>query len=507
MAFSPNKKGQSAIEYLTTYGWMLLVVAIIGGSIFTTIQNQSSIQTNSKFSNRHIDVTDIAITEKTLQIELQSTTTDPITIQKIKLTNTDNTSLKTTNNTPTTIPLGQPQTIKLQNIEKTNTKNTYNLTITYNINTLTNLQTTGTITTPLKILTTVSIAWSSADDWNTATTEDSVVHENTQHTDYDNASNVRLGYSPSDPLYNNSLVAYYPLQEDSGSTAYDFSGNNNDGTINGSTVNQTGLLGTSAYSFDGTGDYIDIPSSPDVVTQLPMSLSAWVNIDTLPSNKGNDERILSKWPGGNTGYLLQAEQNYDHFRFVIHDGSNIHEVNGSGLNAINTGEWYHIVGVAYSDGNMRLYVNGDMIDENTNTFSIGSTTSTNLVIGRYSSSSSSKSWDGKIADVRVYNRSLSASEVGRLYNVTKGHIQPKTKTFSTAVKPDSKASADLNGQDINVTVVGSPSTTAPESHTVTLNGSGGPYSIPWANSHTEFEVNASLSTSNITDTPILKSLS
>ncbi|MFB6158762.1 MAG: hypothetical protein ABEJ95_03825, partial [Candidatus Nanohalobium sp.] len=78
--------------------------------------------------------------------------------------------------------------------------------------------------------------------------------------------------------------------------------------------------------------------------------------------------------------------------------------------------------------------------------------------------------------------------------------------FSSAVKPDLKSSADLNGQDINVTVTGSPSGTA-ENHTVTLNGSGGPYSIPWANSHTEFKVNASLSTSNITDTPILKSLS
>ena len=34
-------KGQSAIEYLMTYGWMLLVVAIVGGLIFTLVQNQS----------------------------------------------------------------------------------------------------------------------------------------------------------------------------------------------------------------------------------------------------------------------------------------------------------------------------------------------------------------------------------------------------------------------------------------------------------------------------------
>ena len=34
-------KGQSAIEYLMTYGWMLLVVAVIGGLIFNIVQNQS----------------------------------------------------------------------------------------------------------------------------------------------------------------------------------------------------------------------------------------------------------------------------------------------------------------------------------------------------------------------------------------------------------------------------------------------------------------------------------
>lgn len=33
-------KGQSAIEYLMTYGWMLLVVAVVGGLVFTIVQDQ-----------------------------------------------------------------------------------------------------------------------------------------------------------------------------------------------------------------------------------------------------------------------------------------------------------------------------------------------------------------------------------------------------------------------------------------------------------------------------------
>lgn len=33
-----GRRGQSTIEYLTTYGWMLLVVAIVGGAIFAFTQ-------------------------------------------------------------------------------------------------------------------------------------------------------------------------------------------------------------------------------------------------------------------------------------------------------------------------------------------------------------------------------------------------------------------------------------------------------------------------------------
>ena len=37
-------KAQSAIEYLMTYGWMLLVVAIVGGAIFSVAQGQAVVE-------------------------------------------------------------------------------------------------------------------------------------------------------------------------------------------------------------------------------------------------------------------------------------------------------------------------------------------------------------------------------------------------------------------------------------------------------------------------------
>ena len=58
----------------------------------------------------------------------------------------------------------------------------------------------------------------------------------------------------------NGLVGYWRFDEGSGSIAYDYSGNGNNGTlINGPTW-VDGILGK-ALEFDGVNDYVNIPDS------------------------------------------------------------------------------------------------------------------------------------------------------------------------------------------------------------------------------------------------------
>ena len=79
-------------------------------------------------------------------------------------------------------------------------------------------------------------------------------------------------------------VAHYKLDETSGSTAIDSSGNGNDGTINGATVNQIGYNGSvGAYSFDGTDDYVDIGhiSSLNFSRTDNFTISCWVNVNGI----------------------------------------------------------------------------------------------------------------------------------------------------------------------------------------------------------------------------------
>lgn len=71
-----------------------------------------------------------------------------------------------------------------------------------------------------------------------------------------------------------TLVGYWPFEESSGLTVYDWSGYDNDGTLTGAT-RSVGKYG-SGLTFDGSGR-VTVPNSPTLDT-LPggFTLSAWV---------------------------------------------------------------------------------------------------------------------------------------------------------------------------------------------------------------------------------------
>jgi len=78
-----KRKGQSAIEYLMTYGWMLLVVAIVGGAIFATVQGQCTTST-SGFSTSDVRVADFATNaDNQLAFELRNAAADPVEVTDI----------------------------------------------------------------------------------------------------------------------------------------------------------------------------------------------------------------------------------------------------------------------------------------------------------------------------------------------------------------------------------------------------------------------------------------
>ena len=146
-----TRKGQSAIEYLTTYGWMLLVVAIVGGAIFTTVQGQSNIQNSSGLANADVQIANFGITSgdsgDQLSIELRSAAQDQVEITEINITEDGNPSNNVTDSSYSqVIPVGDTHTFAFSDFEGADTQNTFNIQITYNTGGLDNLQVEGTFT-------------------------------------------------------------------------------------------------------------------------------------------------------------------------------------------------------------------------------------------------------------------------------------------------------------------------------------------------------------------------
>jgi len=158
------------------------------------------------------------------------------------------------------------------------------------------------------------------------------------------------------------------------------------------------------YSFDGTGDYI---TTDFVGTGDEGTVSAWVKFDSLPS--GTHAVVFS----GGGSYVL-----------INQSGSNVHWYWFTGSPAftssavLSTDTWYHLV-ITREGGTVRGYINGV---EDGSAVSGATWTETTFEIGGWPGQTT-RTIDGVIDDVRIYNRALSAEEVALLYNGgTSGYV-------------------------------------------------------------------------------------
>ncbi len=189
-----------------------------------------------------------------------------------------------------------------------------------------------------------------------------------------------------------------------------------DYTVNpNSTTGWTGQykLGTGAYSFDGTDDFVNLGTDSAFNLLNGGTVVMWVNTDNI-----TDKRFAGK--GSNGAWELLSETTDNKVKFRVNDGS---VKNVIGTTALSDGTWYHIAGVYdKSAGEIRLYVNGTL--ENTTT-GIGqiATISTPAYLGR---NEGGAYYDGKIDDVGIYSRVLTATEILDLVN-----LQPDSSTTTT----------------------------------------------------------------------------
>ncbi len=226
------------------------------------------------------------------------------------------------------------------------------------------------------------------------------------------------------PLYadlNAGLVAYYPFE----GNANDASGNRNNGTPDGGVTFVQGRSGLAAQ-FAG-GGFVDCGNGPAFqFHDSDLTLCAWVYND---GNSG-ESVILSKeksgvpqhqfrlaTQGGDTVCFIMCDDGYLWYPFGLWDPSGGYHLQTS----LPVSQWSHVV-VTRSGLTFKLFVNGSQKSECTIQVNFDHSNNYNLMIGaRYGPGAGYDFfYRGKIDDVRIYNRALSAAEVQALYNVGPG---------------------------------------------------------------------------------------
>jgi hypothetical protein len=210
-------------------------------------------------------------------------------------------------------------------------------------------------------------------------------------------------------------VGYWGLDEVSGTTAPDYSGNGRDLSYYGSGLTwQAGHTGNAAH-IARSGDFYR--NSQVLHTDQSFSLAVWVKID----DRGDYYAAMSQDGSVVSAFYLQYDPNRDRWRFAMPrtdtSGPEFDEIFSTSVPQV--GVWTHLAAV-YDQvtGQMRLYVNGNREATGTHTSVWDTASSAPFRVGgaKWSGAANINLFSGSLDEARAYVGVLSDQEIVDLTN-------------------------------------------------------------------------------------------
>ena len=221
-----------------------------------------------------------------------------------------------------------------------------------------------------------------------------------------NYNATKKRYVPEENIVKNGLVlnidaANPSSYAGSGNTSFDLSGFGNTATL----VNGTGFgtTGGGMFVFDGSNDYIDIPS----ITSITGNFTVAVWFFTTATTDANFKRLVDL--NYATGFWLGRQTNTNNWGGGIIESN---EPYGIYLPLTN-GQWHYLVSIR--SGSTHILYGDGVSNTISNTVSTGNLSASSLLIAKQPEGGGTF-LDGNISQVQIYNRALSATEVMQNFN-------------------------------------------------------------------------------------------
>jgi hypothetical protein len=273
------------------------------------------------------------------------------------------------------------------------------------------------------------------------------------------------------------LVAYWKFDEGAGATAADSSGNGYTlSLVNGPTWTAGKLNG--GLSFNGLNEYGVVPGV-DLSGTAAASVSVWLNRVWTPLTSGATVLLefSANFNSSTTGFMFFPDDQCGGMVLGLH-GNNGYNINC--YNQPSSGAWHHLVLIydksQNAAGEVSLYLDGVLqaprsrlyAADNSNAFGANP-------LYLFSRGGNQLFASGTIDELRIYNRALSAAEVGQLYGLgsavdttppTVAMTAPSSGAIVSGTIPVSANASDdvavvgvqfqLDGSDLGAEVTSSP---------------------------------------------------
>ena len=227
-------------------------------------------------------------------------------------------------------------------------------------------------------------------------------------TDYSSLTGSTGSTSDNDLM--SGIVGLWHLDETSGTTFKDSSGNGNDGTLTGGvTPGVFGNLGNAAR-FDGSSGYISASDAALPAGSSTRTISFWAK----PTIVDGNYHIVIEYGTMVANQLVGIGYDSSNRWYISQDGMSLE------AGAATSGVWQHVVAI-FDGGTWSLYVNGTWA-------SSGAMPTSTVLSALHFAYQPGYYYGGSLDEVAIWSRVLRADEILELYRRGNNRIKFQTRT-------------------------------------------------------------------------------